>query len=140
MTDKPGLDFSFSGLKTAALTTLPKGASAQDRADIACAPFEDCVADTLVIKCERALEQTGFATLVVCGGVGANLRLRAALQKAAAKSGTKLFFPRREFCTGQCRDDRLRRLGAAGRRPARGRDSKVRARWPLSELRAPVAA
>jgi N6-L-threonylcarbamoyladenine synthase len=138
MTDKPGLDFSFSGLKTAVLTTLPPDAGDTDKADIARA-FEDCVADTLVIKCERALEQTGYTSLVVAGGVGANLRLRAALQQSAAKSGTQLFFPRREFCT-----DNAAMIAYTGwARLAEGRHGAgpidVRARWPLGELRPPVA-
>ncbi|MGQ0586671.1 MAG: tRNA (adenosine(37)-N6)-threonylcarbamoyltransferase complex transferase subunit TsaD [Gammaproteobacteria bacterium] len=136
MTDRPGLDFSFSGLKTAVLTTLPAGADEQTRADIA-RDFEDCVADTLVIKCERALEHTGFRSLVVAGGVGANLRLRAALQQSAAKKGTELFFPRREFCTDNAA--MIAYVGAA--RLAEGRPAggplEVRARWPMSELRAP---
>ena len=136
MTDRPGLDFSFSGLKTAVLTTLPKDAGEQDKADIARA-FEDCVADTLVIKCTRALEQTGYTRLVVAGGVGANLRLREALQQSAAKSGTQLFFPRRDFCT-----DNAAMIAYTGwARLADGRPAGgpivVRARWPLSELRAP---
>lgn len=136
MTDRPGLDFSFSGLKTAVLTTLPKEAGEQDKADIARA-FEDCVADTLVIKCTRALEQTGYTRLVVAGGVGANLRLRAALQQSGAKSGTQLFFPRRDFCT-----DNAAMIAYTGwARLADGRPAGgpivVRARWPLSELRAP---
>ena len=136
MTDRPGLDFSFSGLKTAVLTALPAGASEQDKADLARA-FEDCVADTLVIKCTRALEQTGFRRLIVAGGVGANLRLRAALQQAATASGTQLFFPRREFCT-----DNAAMIAYAGwARRADGRPAgpiAVRARWPLAELRPPA--
>jgi N6-L-threonylcarbamoyladenine synthase len=139
MTDRPGLDFSFSGLKTAVLTTLPPGASDRDKADIARA-FEDAVAETLVIKCERALEQTGCRALVVAGGVGANLRLRAALQAATARSGVQLFFPRREFCT-----DNAAMIAYAGwTRLAEGRPADgaidVRARWPLAELRPPAAA
>ena len=139
MTDRPGLDFSFSGLKTAVLTALPADADEQTRADLA-RSFEDCVADTLVIKCERALEHTGFRSLVVAGGVGANLRLRAALQKTASKSGTKLFFPRREFCT----DNAAMIAYTGATRLAEGRVGagpiEVRARWALSELRAPAAA
>lgn len=138
MTERPGLDFSFSGLKTAALTALPQDATEQDKADIARA-FEDCVADTLVIKCERALEQTGLTSLVVAGGVGANLRLRAALQKFAARSGTRLYFPRRDFCT-----DNAAMIAYTGwARLAEGQPAgaiAVRARWPLSELRAPAGA
>jgi N6-L-threonylcarbamoyladenine synthase len=139
MTDRPGLDFSFSGLKTAVLTALPPDASDTDKADLARA-FEDAVVDTLVIKCERALEQTGLRALVVAGGVGANLRLRAGLKAAAAKSGTGLYFPRKEFCT-----DNAAMVAYAGwARLAEGRAGAgpitVRARWPLSELRPPAAA
>src|SRR4030095_16873445 len=80
MTDRPGLDFSFSGLKTQVLLAWrDSDKSAQTRADIARA-FEDAVVDTLAIKCERALDATGFDTLVIAGGVGANKRLRAKLQ------------------------------------------------------------
>ncbi len=139
MTDRPGLDFSFSGLKTAVLTALPADADEQTRADLA-RGFEDCVADTLVIKCERALEHTGFRSLVVAGGVGANLRLRAALQQAVQASGTALFFPRREFCTDNAA--MIAYTGAArlaDGRPAAG-PLEVRARWPMSELRAPAHA
>jgi N6-L-threonylcarbamoyladenine synthase len=139
MTDRPGLDFSFSGLKTAVLTALPAGADEQTRADLA-RGFEDCVADTLVIKCERALEHTGFRRLVVAGGVGANLRLRAALQKSADQAGTILFFPRREFCT----DNAAMVAYAGAARLSEGRSAagplEVRARWPMSELRTPRAA
>lgn len=139
MTDRPGLDFSFSGLKTAVLTALPADADGQTRADIA-RGFEDCVADTLVIKCERALEHSGLRSLVVAGGVGANLRLRAALQKSAGKTGTQLFFPRREFCT----DNAAMVAYAGAARLAEGRPAagalEVRARWALSELRAPAQA
>ncbi|MBI3171089.1 MAG: tRNA (adenosine(37)-N6)-threonylcarbamoyltransferase complex transferase subunit TsaD, partial [Hydrocarboniphaga effusa] len=92
----------------------------------------------LVIKCRRALEQTGFHSLVVAGGVGANLHLREQLAKAADESGTKLFFPRREFCT-----DNAAMVAYAGwTRLAEGRAGngqlQVRARWPLSELRPPA--
>lgn len=90
MTDRPGLDFSFSGLKTFAANTIRNNESDdQTRADIARA-FEDAVVDTLAIKCKRALEQTGFKRLVMAGGVSANRTLRARLaemmKNAAAKS------------------------------------------------------
>ncbi|HMV39432.1 MAG TPA: tRNA (adenosine(37)-N6)-threonylcarbamoyltransferase complex transferase subunit TsaD, partial [Plasticicumulans sp.] len=79
MTDRPGLDFSFSGLKTHALNTLASlSGSEEDRADVARA-FEDAVVDTLFLKCRRALRETGLKRLVVAGGVGANERLRAQL-------------------------------------------------------------
>lgn len=99
MIDRPGLDFSFSGLKTFALNTIeshPK--DEQTKADIARA-FEEAVVDTLMIKCRRALEETQFKSLVIAGGVGANSALRHALQQMCDKRGAELFFPRLEFCT-----------------------------------------
>ncbi|HFD78981.1 MAG TPA: tRNA (adenosine(37)-N6)-threonylcarbamoyltransferase complex transferase subunit TsaD [Gammaproteobacteria bacterium] len=138
MTDRPGLDFSFSGLKTFALTTVQaNGDDDQTRADIARA-FEDAVVDTLAIKCRRALRQTGVGRLVVAGGVGANRALRAALQRMAREEGAQLFYPRLEFCTdngamiayaGACRLQ-------AGQ--SQGRAVEVRPRWSLEELE-PVA-
>jgi N6-L-threonylcarbamoyladenine synthase len=99
MTDRPGLDFSFSGLKTQVmLAWQASDRSDATRADIARA-FEDAVVDTLVIKCERALAETGDRTLVVAGGVGANRRLRQRLQEMVARRGGRACFPRPEFCT-----------------------------------------
>ncbi len=99
MTDRPGLDFSFSGLKTQVLLAWQASdQSAPTRADIA-RGFEDAVVETLAIKCDRALEQTAARTLVVAGGVGANLRLRARLEALALKRGARVCFPRPEFCT-----------------------------------------
>ncbi len=99
MIDRPGLDFSFSGLKTFALNTIEaNGLDEQTKADIARA-FQDAVVDTLTIKCKRALQQTGFKSLVIAGGVGANLALRASLKKLCDKHNARLFFPRQEFCT-----------------------------------------
>ena len=87
MTDRPGLDFSFSGLKTFAANTIRNNDDdEQTRADIARA-FEDAVVDTLMIKCRRALEQTGFKRLVMAGGVSANRTLRAKLAEMMAKRG-----------------------------------------------------
>ncbi|OQX14891.1 MAG: tRNA (adenosine(37)-N6)-threonylcarbamoyltransferase complex transferase subunit TsaD [Thiothrix lacustris] len=95
MVDRPGCDFSFSGLKTFSLTTWQKsGQTEQDKADIARA-FEEAVVDTLFIKCRRALEQAGRKRLVVAGGVGANRRLRARLAELQAE----VYFPRLAFCT-----------------------------------------
>jgi N6-L-threonylcarbamoyladenine synthase len=95
MIDRPGLDFSFSGLKTfAANTVASNDDTPQTKADIARA-FQDAVVDTLTIKCKRALIATGYNTLVVAGGVGANLALRAKLQTLDAK----VYFPRQAFCT-----------------------------------------
>ncbi|MGA7800559.1 MAG: tRNA (adenosine(37)-N6)-threonylcarbamoyltransferase complex transferase subunit TsaD [Gammaproteobacteria bacterium] len=99
MTDRPGLDFSFSGLKTFAVNTLREAGDDQaTRADIARA-FEDAVVDTLAIKCRRALKATGINTLVVAGGVGANQALRARLTRLAADAGGRMHYPRTEFCT-----------------------------------------
>jgi len=99
MTNRPGLDFSFSGLKTFAINPLQKeGSDAQTKADIACA-FEDAVVDTLAIKCRRALKQTGHRQLVVAGGVGANAKLRQRLIQLANELKSKVFYPRLEFCT-----------------------------------------
>ncbi|MFO0029549.1 MAG: tRNA (adenosine(37)-N6)-threonylcarbamoyltransferase complex transferase subunit TsaD [Pseudomonadota bacterium] len=99
MTDRPGLDFSFSGLKTQVLLAWQStGADPARRGDIARA-VEQAATDTLVIKCRRALRETGARTLVVAGGVGANRRLRAQLADAARVDGFRVAFPRPEFCT-----------------------------------------
>ena len=99
MTDRPGLDFSFSGLKTQVLLAWKASdQSEQTRADIA-RGFEDAVVDTLAIKCERALDAAGCNTLVVAGGVGANKRLRAKLQAMAEQRGGRVAFPRPALCT-----------------------------------------
>lgn len=99
MTDRPGLDFSFSGLKTQVLLAWRDSDQAeQTRADIA-RGFEDAVVDTLAIKCERALDEAGSDVIVIAGGVGANKRLRARLQEMAAKRGGRACFPRPSLCT-----------------------------------------
>jgi N6-L-threonylcarbamoyladenine synthase len=99
MVDRPGLDFSFSGLKTFALNTWRKsGQTERDRADIARA-FEDAVIDTMAIKCRRAIRQVGVKRLVIAGGVGANRRLRARLAELMDAEGGRVFYPRPAFCT-----------------------------------------
>lgn len=99
MTDRPGLDFSFSGLKTQVLMAWrDSDQSGKTRADIA-RGFEDAVVDTLAIKCERALDEAGCNVLVVAGGVGANKRLRAKLADSAARRGGRVCFPRPALCT-----------------------------------------
>jgi len=99
MTDRPGLDFSFSGLKTQVLLAWRDSDQSDEvRADIA-RGFEDAVVDTLSIKCERALDAAGCDTLVVAGGVGANKRLRAKLDEMTRKRGGRVSFPRPQFCT-----------------------------------------
>ena len=100
MTDRPGLDFSFSGLKTYTLNTTKAHelGDPQVVADIACA-FQEAAVDTLVIKCRRAMAQTGRDALVVAGGVGANQRLRERLSAWSPDAGVTVFYPRPEFCT-----------------------------------------
>lgn len=99
MTDRPGLDFSFSGLKTYARNTCEQhGGDAQSRADIARA-FQDAVVDTLAIKCRRAMEATGLTQLVIAGGVSANQALRDKLHQTGDRQGWQVFYPRPEFCT-----------------------------------------
>jgi N6-L-threonylcarbamoyladenine synthase len=99
MLDRPGLDFSFSGLKTAALVALRgRDLGGGVAADIA-RGFEEAVVETLAEKCRRALEQTGHHRLVIAGGVGANRRLRARLSELVRSVQAELYFPRTEFCT-----------------------------------------
>ncbi|MCL4410222.1 MAG: tRNA (adenosine(37)-N6)-threonylcarbamoyltransferase complex transferase subunit TsaD, partial [Gammaproteobacteria bacterium] len=96
--------------------------------------FEDAVVDTLLIKCRRALEQTGLNRLVMAGGVSANKRLRAALAETMSKLGGEVFYPRAEFCT----DNGAMIAFAGAQRLAAGQHAeaavKVRPRWPLTEL------
>ncbi len=138
MVAKPGLDFSFSGLKTHTMTTLEDaggrdGVDEQTRADIACA-FQLAVVDTLVIKCRRALEAEGLDTLVIAGGVSANTELRQRLKAALAKLGGQVFYPAPRYCT-----DNGAMIAYAGcQRLLAGEidppDAPVRPRWPLDEL------
>lgn len=99
MLNRPGLDFSFSGLKTQVLLAWQASQQTeQDMADIALA-FEQAVVDTLAIKCQRALEQTGCTRLVVAGGVGANRYLREQLQARCQARGVRVYFPQPSLCT-----------------------------------------
>ena len=100
MTDRPGLDFSFSGLKTAVALVVNEleDGDEQARADVARA-FVDAVVDTLAIKCGRAVKQTGINRLVAAGGVSANRQLREKLKAMADETGGRVFYPRPEFCT-----------------------------------------
>ena len=99
MTDRPGLDFSFSGLKTQVLLAWRDSNRAEStRANIA-RGFEEAIVETLAIKCRRALARTGYKRLVVSGGVGANKRLRAQLAAAGQREGFHTYFPRLAFCT-----------------------------------------
>ena len=139
MTDRPGLDFSFSGLKTHTLTTFESTAkTAKDRHDVA-AGFQQAVVDTLMIKTRRALEETGLRRLVVAGGVSANQLMREKLRLMTERVGCDVFFPRLEFCGdngAMIAFAGMRRL-LAGQRNGLG--FAARPRWPLSELKAPSA-
>ncbi len=134
MTDRPGLDFSFSGLKTQVLLAWQASDKTdQTRADIARA-FEEAIVDTLAIKCRRALEASGARRLVIAGGVGANKRLREQLAEAGAKDGFRVYFPRLAFCT-----DNGAMIALAGAiRLAAGqqqdRTIQVHPRWSLETL------
>ncbi len=134
MTDRPGCDFSFSGLKTAAINTW-RGLepTPANRADVARA-FEDAVVDTLAIKCRRALQATRLRRLVVAGGVGANRRLRERLRELLAELGGQVYYPRLEFCTdngAMIAYAGWRRLTAGQRE---GMAIEVLPRWPLDSL------
>lgn len=138
MTDRPGLDFSFSGLKTFALTTLKQcqaqaNDSSQTLADIALA-FEEAVAETLAIKCRRALEQTGFHALVMAGGVSANRRLRERLAQECQRLGAQAWYPRTEFCTDN--GAMIAHLGLLRLEAGEMDDLsfEIRPRWPLESL------
>ena len=140
MCDRPGLDFSFSGLKTFSLNTWQKeieqgNENAQTQANI-CKAFEDAVVDTLMIKCRRAVQQVAAKTLVIAGGVGANLSLRKSLKAMMEKEGGELFYPRIEFCT-----DNGAMIAYAGALRLEAGETEplainVRARWPMGELAA----
>ena len=138
MTNRPGLDFSFSGLKTFVRNTLAEAAasapvSRQDKADIAFA-FEDAVVQTFIIKCRRALQQTGLKTLVIAGGVSANLALRAGLQSMVEKERAQLYYAQPRFCT----DNGAMIAYAGTQRLLAGETSSlaldVKPRWPLASL------
>ncbi len=138
MTDRPGLDFSFSGLKTFALNTWQQQRTGgetdeQVRCDIALA-FQQAVVETLTIKCKRALKQTHLKNLVIAGGVSANQSLRAGLEKMLKELGGQVFYARPRFCTDNgamiayagCQ----RLLAGQQDGPAIG----VQARWPMEQL------
>lgn len=134
MTDRPGLDMSFSGLKTFTANTIAaNGDDEQTRADIAYA-FQDAVCDTLVIKCKRALQQTGLKRIVIAGGVSANKQLRADLGALAKKVGGDVYYPRTEFCT-----DNGAMIAYAGMQRLKSgetADLSIQAvpRWPIDQL------
>ncbi|WP_058462320.1 tRNA (adenosine(37)-N6)-threonylcarbamoyltransferase complex transferase subunit TsaD [Legionella adelaidensis] len=133
MTDRPGLDFSFSGLKTHALNAWNNSLKNKDAQVAIAKAFQDAVIATLLIKCKRAIEQEGINTLIVAGGVGANRALRASLEKEMKHLGGHVFFPRIEFCT-----DNGAMVAYAGclhllqNKKDQNLSIQVKARWPLS--------
>jgi N6-L-threonylcarbamoyladenine synthase len=141
MVDRPGLDMSFSGLKTAALYAVqglqkasPNGQlSEQDKADI-CLAFEQAAVDTLAIKCRRAIEQSGHKVLVMAGGVSANQRLREKLAEASAKLGAKVYYPRPAYCTDN--GAMIAFAGALRLQAGQADDLRlqIQPRWPLANL------
>jgi N6-L-threonylcarbamoyladenine synthase len=139
MLDRPGLDFSFSGLKTAVMLAVKdRELTPGFKADVACG-VQEAIVDTLCAKALRGLEATGHATLVVAGGVGANRVLRMRLAAAAEEHGARVYYPRPEFCTDNAAMIALAglyRLRAGERSP---RTLQVRARWNIAELAPPRA-
>lgn len=136
MTDRPGLDFSFSGLKTAAANTIHQQGQdldEQSKADIARA-FEDALVDTLLIKSRRALDLTGFNRLVIAGGVSANKTLRRKLAQLMAERKGQVYYPRLEFCTDN--GAMIAYAGMIHLKSSQFADLaiEVKPRWPLSEL------
>ena len=138
MVNRPGLDFSFSGLKTFTKNTIAKCVSEdsldeQTKADIACA-FEEAVVSTLAIKCKRALKQTGLKRLIIAGGVSANQRLREALEVMTAAQRSQVFYARPEYCTD---NGAMIALAGALRLEAghvEALEVNVKPRWPLEDL------
>lgn len=138
MTDRPGLEFSFSGLKTFTLNTWQQCRAGGDdgeqtRCDVALA-FQQAVVETLTIKCRRALKQTGLNNLVIAGGVSANKALRESLEKMLGELKGQVFYARPAFCT-----DNGAMIAYAGcQRLLVGQHEdlsiKVQARWPMEQL------
>ncbi len=134
MTKKPGLDFSFSGLKTAVANEIKAHANMNlnDKADLA-ASFQAAALETIRIKCERALDSTGIKNLVVAGGVSANLALREDLEKIVQDKNVKIHYPPLDLCT-----DNGAMIAFAGyKRLCSGYQEdltiEVKARWPLAK-------
>jgi N6-L-threonylcarbamoyladenine synthase len=137
MTNRPGLDFSFSGLKTFAMNTWRDSEKTeQNKADI-CLAFQTAAVETLAIKCKRALKQAGRKTLVVAGGVSANKALRARLD---VMPHIKVYYPRQEFCSD---NGAMIAFAGAMRQSAMVKHDSLtfsaRPRWPLDELSPPSA-
>jgi tRNA N6-adenosine threonylcarbamoyltransferase len=134
MLDRPGLEFSFSGLKTAVLHAVrEQPLTDRRRADIAFAA-QEAIVDTLIAKAMRALEATGLDALVVSGGVSANRTLRERMAAAAAERGARVYYPRIAFCTDNAAMIAVAGLARLEAGQHEGLGIQARARWPLSEL------
>ncbi|KTD23159.1 tRNA (adenosine(37)-N6)-threonylcarbamoyltransferase complex transferase subunit TsaD [Legionella londiniensis] len=135
MTDRPGLNFSFSGLKTHALTTWNNSAQDEEARQRIAYAFQEAVVETLLIKCRRAVQQTHCQQLVVAGGVGANRSLREGLARLMAEMGGQVYFPRLEYCT-----DNGAMVAYAGclhllkNKKDPNWEIAVKARWPLGDF------
>jgi N6-L-threonylcarbamoyladenine synthase len=134
MTDRPGLEFSFSGLKTHTRNLYRKHSGEAGIVEDIAAGFQQAVVDTMVIKCRRAMQQTRCGQLVIAGGVGANRLLRQSLEAAGRKYGWKVAYPRIEFCT-----DNGAMIALAGyHRLLAGQTEadviRARPRWPMRDL------
>jgi N6-L-threonylcarbamoyladenine synthase len=139
MLDRPGLEFSFSGLKTAVLHTVrAQQMTSALKADVAHA-VQDAIVETLVAKSLRALEQTGLDVLVVSGGVSANRRLRARLSETVGKRGGRVYYPRIEFCTDNAAMIAVAGLARLSAGQHDGLAINARAQWPLNKL-SPITA
>jgi N6-L-threonylcarbamoyladenine synthase len=134
MLDRPGLEFSFSGLKTAVVHAM-RGREVTDamRADVA-QGVQLSIVETLTAKAMRALEETGLDTLVVSGGVSANRSLRTRLAEAARREGARVYYPRIEFCTDNAAMIAVAGLARLKAGQHDGLDIQARARWPLESL------
>jgi N6-L-threonylcarbamoyladenine synthase len=134
LTERPGLDFSFSGLKTAVVVALRERTLDEQTCADAARGFEEAVVDTLVLKCRRAIDATGVRTLVIAGGVGANRRLRARMLAMGEQAGVRVVYPRAEYCTDN--GAMIALLGHLRLSAGQQDDLAIgaRARWPMTEL------
>ncbi|OOF50048.1 tRNA (adenosine(37)-N6)-threonylcarbamoyltransferase complex transferase subunit TsaD [Rodentibacter genomosp. 1] len=139
MTDRPGLDFSFSGLKTFAANTVNQALKEEGeltektKADIAYA-FQEAVVDTLAIKCKRALKETGYKRLVIAGGVSANKRLRETLAILMKNLKGEVFYPQPQFCTDNGAMIAYTGFLRLKQGQQNGLSIDVKPRWPMTEL------
>ncbi len=135
MVNRPGLDFSFSGIKTFGITTYNKieNVTQQDKKNIAYA-FEDAVVDTLFIKCKRAVEQTGYKTIVIAGGVGANTKLRRVFKQRFAEKQVAIHYPALKYCTDNGAMIAYAGLKRLEMKQSENTEIDIKPRWPLSDL------